>query len=45
VREVPDVRFVILGEGELRSSLEDQIKRRISSVTSSSPASAPTCWS
>lgn len=27
VREVPDVRFVILGEGELRLSLEEQIKR------------------
>jgi glycosyltransferase involved in cell wall biosynthesis len=26
VREVPDARFVILGEGELRSSLERQIK-------------------
>jgi glycosyltransferase involved in cell wall biosynthesis len=28
VREVPDARFVILGEGELRPALEDQIKRR-----------------
>jgi len=27
VREVPDVRFVILGEGELRKTLEDQIRR------------------
>jgi glycosyltransferase involved in cell wall biosynthesis len=27
VREVPDVRFVILGEGELRQALEDQIRR------------------
>src|SRR5688500_4384490 len=26
VREVPDVRFVILGEGELRPSLEEQIR-------------------
>jgi glycosyltransferase involved in cell wall biosynthesis len=26
VREVPDVRFVILGDGELRESLEKQIK-------------------
>jgi glycosyltransferase involved in cell wall biosynthesis len=26
VKEVPDVRFVILGEGELRRSLEDQIR-------------------
>lgn len=26
VREVPDARFVILGEGELRASLEHQIK-------------------
>jgi glycosyltransferase involved in cell wall biosynthesis len=28
VREVPDVRFVILGEGELRPALEEQIKRK-----------------
>jgi L-malate glycosyltransferase len=28
VREVPDARFVILGEGELRESLEKQIKDR-----------------
>jgi glycosyltransferase involved in cell wall biosynthesis len=28
VRAVPDVRFVICGEGELRQPLEDQIKRR-----------------
>lgn len=28
VRDVPDARFVILGEGELRDSLEHQIKRR-----------------
>ncbi|HEY1308835.1 MAG TPA: glycosyltransferase [Vicinamibacterales bacterium] len=28
VRSIPDVRFVILGEGELRSSLEEQIKRK-----------------
>jgi glycosyltransferase involved in cell wall biosynthesis len=28
VREVPDARFVILGEGELRPALEEQIKRR-----------------
>jgi L-malate glycosyltransferase len=28
VRDVPDVRFVILGEGELRPSLEEQIKHR-----------------
>jgi glycosyltransferase involved in cell wall biosynthesis len=27
VKEVPDVRFVILGEGELRPSLESQIRR------------------
>jgi glycosyltransferase involved in cell wall biosynthesis len=27
VREVPDVRFVVLGEGELRQPLEDQIRR------------------
>jgi glycosyltransferase involved in cell wall biosynthesis len=26
VKQVPDVRFVILGEGELRGALEDQIK-------------------
>ena len=28
VRDVPDARFVILGEGELRSTLEDQIKQK-----------------
>ena len=28
VRDVPDARFVILGEGELRSTLEDQIKHK-----------------
>ena len=28
MREVPDARFVILGEGELRPALEEQIKRR-----------------
>jgi len=28
VRSIPDVRFVILGEGELRSALEEQIKRK-----------------
>jgi glycosyltransferase involved in cell wall biosynthesis len=28
VREVPDVRFVVLGEGELRGALEDQIRHR-----------------
>lgn len=28
VREVPDARFVILGEGELRAALEQQIHRR-----------------
>lgn len=28
VREVPDVRFVVLGEGELRGALEEQIKHR-----------------
>jgi L-malate glycosyltransferase len=28
VREVPDVRFVILGEGELRPALEEQIKHK-----------------
>jgi glycosyltransferase involved in cell wall biosynthesis len=28
VREVPDVRFVILGEGDLRGPLEEQIRRR-----------------
>jgi L-malate glycosyltransferase len=28
VRQIPDVRFVIAGEGELRSQLEDQIKRK-----------------
>ena len=28
VRDVPDVRFVILGEGELRPHLEEQIKHR-----------------
>jgi glycosyltransferase involved in cell wall biosynthesis len=28
VREVPDARFVILGEGELRESLEQQIHRK-----------------
>jgi glycosyltransferase involved in cell wall biosynthesis len=28
VRAVPDVRFVILGEGELRPTLEDQIKQK-----------------
>ena len=27
VKQVPDVRFVILGEGELRPQLEEQIKR------------------
>jgi glycosyltransferase involved in cell wall biosynthesis len=28
VRDVPDARFVVLGEGELRAHLEDQIKHR-----------------
>ena len=28
VREVPDVRFVVLGEGELRGALEEQIRHR-----------------
>jgi glycosyltransferase involved in cell wall biosynthesis len=28
VKQVPDVRFVILGEGELRPALEDQIKHK-----------------
>ena len=28
VKQVPDVRFVILGEGELRQALEDQIKHK-----------------
>lgn len=28
VRSVPDVRFVIIGDGELRQSLEDHIKRK-----------------
>ena len=28
VRDVPDVRFVILGEGELRGSLEEQVRHR-----------------
>ena len=28
VREVPDTRFVILGEGELRPALEDQIRQK-----------------
>src|SRR4029434_4720555 len=28
VRRLPDARFVICGEGELRSALEDQIKRK-----------------
>ena len=28
VRAVPDARFVICGEGELRTALEDQIKRK-----------------
>ena len=28
IRAVPDARFVILGEGELRPSLEEQIKRK-----------------
>ena len=28
VRQVPDVRFVILGEGELREQLEQQIKHK-----------------
>jgi glycosyltransferase involved in cell wall biosynthesis len=28
VREVPDTRFVILGEGELRPALEDQIRHK-----------------
>ena len=28
VRDVPDARFVILGEGELRSALEDQIRQK-----------------
>ena len=28
VRAVPDVRFVIVGEGELRPALEEQIKRK-----------------
>ena len=28
VREVPDARFVILGEGELRPALEDQIRQK-----------------
>ena len=28
VRHIPDVRFVIAGEGELRPQLEDQIKRK-----------------
>jgi glycosyltransferase involved in cell wall biosynthesis len=28
VKQVPDVRFVIFGEGELRQALEDQIKHR-----------------
>ena len=28
VRDVPDARFVILGEGELRSTLEDQIRQK-----------------
>jgi glycosyltransferase involved in cell wall biosynthesis len=28
IRQVPDVRFVVLGEGELRPALEDQIRHR-----------------
>ena len=28
VKRIPDVRFVILGEGELRAALEEQIKRK-----------------
>ena len=28
VREIPDVRFVILGEGELRTQLESQVRER-----------------
>jgi glycosyltransferase involved in cell wall biosynthesis len=28
VRDVPDVRFVVLGEGELRGALEEQIRHR-----------------
>jgi glycosyltransferase involved in cell wall biosynthesis len=28
VKSIPDVRFVILGEGELRAALEEQIKRK-----------------
>ena len=28
VRDVPDVRFVLLGEGELRGALEEQIRHR-----------------
>lgn len=28
VRSIPDVRFVVLGEGELRTPLEEQIKRK-----------------
>ncbi len=28
VKQVPDVRFVILGEGELRASLEEQIRHK-----------------
>jgi glycosyltransferase involved in cell wall biosynthesis len=28
VRSIPDVRFIILGEGELRPALEEQIKRK-----------------
>ena len=44
VREMPDARFVILGEGELRPALEHQIQRPPSvAARACSPASAPTC--
>jgi glycosyltransferase involved in cell wall biosynthesis len=42
VQEVPDARFIILGEGELREHLEKQVHDTISRSTCCCPASAPT---
>ncbi len=43
VQEMPDARFVILGEGELREHLERQVATTTSRSTCCCPASAPTC--
>ena len=44
VRQVPDARFVIAGEGELRPALERQIKdHHLEKHVHAARASAPTC--